>query len=130
MKYAIIIPLILFLILPVSFSQENVPAPFGKIKEFVLKAKPDKDGHYFVEFKVNRDGSEVTYFMAYLKDGIIGIGELFEGQLLVIEYHEKLGKFALFRFQYGISSRVEITPEYACGEAYKIFKKFISEQIV
>ena len=131
MKYAIIIPLILFLVLPVSFSQVNIPAPFSRAKEMVLKTDIDEACRHLVILELNRNGDSTTYMLGYfIRFKIIGIGRGQGRVLIAVEFDEVNDCFYLFKSRGGMATRENIKKEKAISLAFEIFREMVSEKLI
>ncbi len=134
MKYAkcvILVLLIIFLTLPISFSAD-IPNPFSKAKEIALQAPMDDSCLNILVMQINRNGDSLIYLLAYSQRAkMIGIGEKKGNILTVYEYWEQYDKFSKYtRTGIGQPKREEISRDQAITEGYKIFREMVFEKLI
>lgn len=111
-------------------SAGDVPAPFGKAKQYALRAKPDSDGDYNLVFEFMTDsGDKVVYLFGYTKNhgGIIAIGKGEGGLFIVLMYQESTGEMRVWvnGFVYMIENR-----EKALEWAFSIFRELVARKAI
>ena len=137
MKKISLITLLVFYILTLSILTTNsaeqvIPAPFGKIKELSLKAKPDINGDYFLEFKIQKDGELLYYIIGYLvPEGYIGIGKIGkEGKLIVFEFNDKTQKYYVLIASMFSYKRMELPADQCIKGAFGIFRELVENNLI
>ncbi len=137
MKKISLITLLVFYILTFSVLTTNsaeqvIPAPFGKIKELSLKAKPDINGDYLLVFKIQKDGELFYYIMGYLsREGYIGIGKIGkEGKLIVFEFNDKTHKYYVLIASMFSFKRMELPADQCIKGAFGIFRELVENNLI
>ncbi len=124
--------LLILSVLTTNSAEQVIPAPFGKIKELSLKAKPDINGDYLLVFKIQKDGELLYYIMGYLSlDGHIGIGKIDkEGKLIVFEFNEKTKKYYVLMASQLSYGRMELPADQCIKGAFGIFRELVDNNLI
>jgi len=120
-----ILSLIVVLLTVLAFAQ--TPAPFEKAKELALRAKPDSDGDFILEFSCSVNGQDGSFGFAYLlaRQIIIVWGSTENGRIYWgYDEEEKI-------FLYGYRGRIyKVSKKIATEGAFGIFRLLVAKSLI
>jgi len=122
----ILIPILLMSLLfyGLVYALGPAPSPFEKIKEYAMRASPDKGGNYVLEIQVNINDTRDWFAFGYLpQHKVICFGYSQEGALF---YEEDTRRF--FAWYKGIM--IEIDEKTATETAYRWFRLMVKKHLV
>lgn len=137
-KCLITVSLIIFLILPVSFSQNNIPAPFEKAKEMAMKSDIDeRTGFNVWQAELSMDGTKILYRINYVSEDHpffqtqIVLKKNQNGTIISIAFlpceEHKEGHFLKFTLEAGW---VEVNEKEGLSLAFQFFRELVSEKLI